>query len=141
MTPPVSLYILHSTARHKLPVVDSLADAPSQIIPAESNGIDAINFRTLRESKSVDFTSEPVGTSPRSGKPVGMEDIIHAMAGSPSAYIGGNSTPGMLTPKELTGQYDATPSASTTGDHTSGFENEPNPFNEFSSVTRDVGDW
>ncbi|ORY30015.1 kinase-like domain-containing protein, partial [Naematelia encephala] len=28
------------------------------IIPAESNGIDAINFRTMRDSKSVDFARE-----------------------------------------------------------------------------------
>jgi hypothetical protein len=27
----------------------------TQIIPAESNGVDAINFRTMRDSKSMDF--------------------------------------------------------------------------------------
>jgi serine/threonine protein kinase len=74
------------------------------IIPAESNGIDAVNFRTIRDSKSIDFLDEA--------------DIIHGQAGSLSAAAG---TPGMLTPKELA-------------------EPEKNPFNEFSSVTRDFTD-
>ncbi|WVQ76567.1 hypothetical protein IAR50_006238 [Cryptococcus sp. DSM 104548] len=59
------------------------------IIPEESNGIDTINFRPLRESKSLDFDKDDL-----------TADIIHAQAGSPSA-ISGSNTPGMLTPKEL----------------------------------------
>ncbi|EIW70149.1 hypothetical protein TREMEDRAFT_43766 [Tremella mesenterica DSM 1558] len=79
------------------------------IVPAESNGIDAINFRTIRDSKSLDFERSPI-----------LGDMIHAQAGSPSVRTG-SATPGMLTPKEL--------------------NSEVNPFGEFSSVTRDVGDW
>ncbi|BEI89390.1 uncharacterized protein CcaverHIS019_0207520 [Cutaneotrichosporon cavernicola] len=74
------------------------------IIPAESNGIDAVNFRTIRDSKSIDFLDE--------------SDIILGQAGSVTAVAG---TPGMLTPMELA-------------------EPEKNPFNEFSSVTRDFTD-
>jgi hypothetical protein len=29
--------------------------ALSQIVPASSNGVDAVNFRHLRDSKSLDF--------------------------------------------------------------------------------------
>jgi len=54
------------------------------IIPAESNGIDTVNFRTIRDSKSIDF---------------GSGDIIHGHAGLDSAN--GSSTPGMQTPREL----------------------------------------
>ncbi|KAK8869530.1 hypothetical protein IAR55_000096 [Kwoniella newhampshirensis] len=104
------------------------------IIPAESNGIDAINFRTLRESKSVDFDRNET-------------DIIHAKAGSPSVM--GNSTPGMLTPREITqpsmpSDPSTTPSTSTSGkggDERNAYDKEKNPFGEFNSVTRDVGDW
>lgn len=67
------------------------------IIPAESNGIDAVNFRTMRDSKSIDF---------------GDDDMIHAHAGQSVS-----DSPGMLTPRELV--------------------EDRNPFNEFSSVTRD----
>lgn len=56
------------------------------IIPAESNGIDTINFRTMRDSKSIDFESG---------------DVIHGHAGLEPGSTGANS-PGMLTPKELT---------------------------------------
>ncbi|KAK4686391.1 protein-serine/threonine kinase, partial [Tremellales sp. Uapishka_1] len=87
------------------------------IIPAESNGIDAINFRTMRDSKSLDFEKRDDA------------DIIHAIAGSASVVE--SSTPGMLTPKELV--------ASPPGE--AGYEKEKNPFGEFSSVTRDIGDW
>ncbi|WVQ99027.1 hypothetical protein IAU59_006159 [Kwoniella sp. CBS 9459] len=105
------------------------------IIPAESNGVDAINFRTMRESKSVDFDRDD-------------EDIIHAQAGSPSVF--GNSTPGMLTPKEITTTSMALDTPSTAGGGVSPGpatgqsgprEMEKNPFEEFSSVTRHVGDW
>ncbi|OCF32057.1 AGC/RSK/RSK-UNCLASSIFIED protein kinase [Kwoniella heveanensis BCC8398] len=105
------------------------------IIPAESNGVDAINFRTMRESKSVDFDRDDA-------------DIIHAHAGSPSVL--GNSTPGMLTPKEITTTSLALDTPSTAGGGVSPGpgtgpngvrEMEKNPFEEFSSVTRHVGDW
>ena len=110
MTPPVRLPLL------PIPV----ALIKSQIIPAESNGIDAINFRTLRDSKSVDLERR--------------DDIIHAQAGSPS-ILTGSSTPGMLTPKEIV-------SASVPNDDVpAGYDAEINPLGEFSSVTRDVGDW
>lgn len=89
------------------------------IIPAESNGIDAINFRTIRDSKSVDFD-----------RPPHPGDVIHAQAGS--ASVMGTATPGMLTPKELT-------SGSVGG--LQGTASEVNPFEEFSSVTRDVEGW
>ncbi|ODO02889.1 hypothetical protein I350_05730 [Cryptococcus amylolentus CBS 6273] len=58
------------------------------IIPEESNGIDTINFRPLRESKSLDFDKDEL-----------TADIIHAQAGNPSVF--GGNTPGMLTPNEL----------------------------------------
>ncbi|WWC69159.1 uncharacterized protein I206_103095 [Kwoniella pini CBS 10737] len=103
------------------------------IIPAESNGIDAINFRTLRESKSVDFDRDDV-------------DVIHAKAGNPSVF--GNSTPGMLTPKEITTSAETPSSSSISGSVTSNGnggmnskDKEKNPFEEFSSVTRHVGEW
>ncbi|CAD6580124.1 MAG: hypothetical protein TREMPRED_002671 [Tremellales sp. Tagirdzhanova-0007] len=89
------------------------------IIPAESNGIDAINFRALRDSKSVDLEVR--------------DDIIHAQAGSPS-ILAGSSTPGMLTPSEII-------SPRFSGDAPEGYDEEVNPFGDFSSVTRDVGDW
>ena len=51
----------------------------------------------------------------------------------------------MLTPKELnTPLDDGTPASSQGGHgHEGGrrYEDEPNPFGEFSSVTRDVGAW
>ncbi|WVR05445.1 hypothetical protein IAU60_002461 [Kwoniella sp. DSM 27419] len=99
------------------------------IIPAESNGIDAINFRTMRESKSVDFDRDDA-------------DIIHAKAGSPSVF--GNSTPGMLTPKELTTSLaNDSPSPNVPALPPSGNarDREKNPFEDFSSVTRHVGEW
>lgn len=98
-----------------------------QIIPAESNGIDAVNFRTMRESRSVDFGSDlaiPMPTGPN-GLRLDSRDMIHGMAGSPSAGIPG--TPGMPTPKELNGRGD--------------MEEKGNPFEDFNSVTRDVGDF
>jgi hypothetical protein len=51
--------------------------------------------------------------------------MIHGMAGSPTAGIPG--TPGMPTPKELNGRGE--------------MEEKGNPFEEFSSVTRDLGDF
>jgi protein-serine/threonine kinase len=96
-----------------------------QIIPAESNGIDAINFRTLRDSKSVDFERDPT-------------DVIHAHAGSPSLTQPG--TPGMLTPKELQGTTpDIPPGVEPEPSAGNGHDKEKNPFGEFNSVTRDVG--
>lgn len=59
--------------------------------------------------------------------------MIHAQAGSPSLFMPG--TPGMLTPKELVGE------PGTAGSGAGGLDAEKNPFGEFSSVTRDVGDW
>lgn len=53
------------------------------------------------------------------------KDMIHGMAGSPTAGIPG--TPGMPTPKELNGRGE--------------MEEKGNPFEEFSSVTRDLGDF
>jgi len=93
--------------------------------------VDAINFRTLRDSKSLDLEKNTHSHL------TGSDDIIHAQAGSPSVLMG-PSTPGMQTPKELVGD---TP-ASTAGGLPSGgpYEREHNPFGEFSSVTRDVGD-
>lgn len=107
----------------------------SKIIPAESNGIDAINFRTLRDSKSMDF--ERHSTSAEA-----LGDLIHAQAGSPSVMAPG--TPGMLTPRELVGEGVSAGSGgqgSGGGAGGGGLEAEVNPFGEFSSVTRDVGDW
>ncbi|EJT51219.1 serine/threonine-protein kinase nrc-2 [Trichosporon asahii var. asahii CBS 2479] len=84
------------------------------IIPAESNGIDTVNFRTIRDSKSIDFTSGALMPDAQG------EDIIQGHAGFPATAPG---TPGMATPKELVPIAD-----------------EKNPFNEFSSVTRDFID-
>lgn len=80
------------------------------IIPAESNGVDTVNFRTIRDSKSLDFDRDD-------------QDIIHGQAGSLLAAVPG--TPGIQTPKELIG---------------GGSNEEQNPFGEFNSVTRDFVD-
>ncbi|KAJ9123797.1 hypothetical protein QFC24_003573 [Naganishia onofrii] len=74
------------------------------ICPQASNGIDTVNFRTMRDSKSLDFDKH--------------ETTLQGQAGSPSAAD--PSTPGMLTPRELVA--DGGP--------------EPNPFHQFTSVTR-----
>ena len=96
----------------------------------------------MRESRSVDFTSDSIlpgstylpGSGPAGAGPGGIpmptlkldsKDMIHGMAGSPSAGIPG--TPGMPTPKELNGRGE--------------MEEKGNPFEEFSSVTRDLGDF
>jgi hypothetical protein len=68
----------------------------------------------MRDSRSLDFEDGASGAG-----------VIHAMAGSPS--VGMPGTPGMLTPKEISG--------------TGGVEEKGNPFEEFNSVTRDVGDF
>ena len=104
-----------------------------QIIPAESNGVDAINFRTLRDSKSLDLEKNAHAFL------AAGDDIIHAQAGSASVMMG-PSTPGMQTPRELVGD---TPSSTGGGALPSEgpYEREHNPFGEFSSVTRDIGDW
>lgn len=91
----------------------------------------------MRDSKSVDLERN--------------DDIIHATATSPSAFSGnGSMTPGMLTPKELTHEALTPPEMPTlaSGRKTSpdakgeaADKDENNPFGEFSSVTRDVGDW
>ncbi|WVO14175.1 hypothetical protein L204_101806 [Cryptococcus depauperatus] len=97
------------------------------IIPEESNGIDAINFRPLRESKSIDFDRKDI------------VDMIHAKAGSPSVL--GNNTPGMLTPNELTQSHAAEAASGGVADASiKGYDHEKNPFEEFSSVTRDFGE-
>lgn len=79
----------------------------------------------MRDSKSLDFDQH--GTVSAVTHPVRnrlrlklrcAQTIIQAQAGSPSAADPG--TPGMLTPKELTVEGA-----------------EPNPFHEFTSVTRE----
>ena len=132
MTPPVC-----SSHRY----IKFIMLIPPQIIPAESNGIDAINFRTMRDSKSVDLERND------------DTDIIHATAGSPSAFSNGNMTPGMLTPKELTHDASTPPEMPRSGGRKASASNgqgvgativedkEKNPFGDFNSVTRDVGDW
>ena len=101
------------------------AKANTQIIPAESNGIDAINFRAMRDSKSVDLERG--------------DDIIHA-----SAVLSTESlTPGIQTPMELTGGSPS-PSTEPIGSRSrsaSRGKEEVNPFGNFSSVTRDIGDY
>lgn len=76
----------------------------------------------MRDSKSVDFDRD----RPADANGGAEDDVIHAMAGSPTVRSG-SSTPGMMTPKELVN--------SLPGDE------EPNPFGEFNSVTRDVRGW
>jgi len=39
-----------------------------QIVPAESNGVDAINFRTMRDSNSLDFDTHGVSPKQFTGK-------------------------------------------------------------------------
>ncbi|KAL7415542.1 kinase-like domain-containing protein [Mrakia frigida] len=80
------------------------------IVPATSNGVDAVNFRHLRDSKSLDFEDGPVSSS----------QLIRGVAGQPSSP----GTPGFSTPKEL-----GSPA-----------EKEHNPFGEFTSVTKDYGE-
>ena len=97
----------------------------------------------MRDSKSVDLERND-----------DEADIIHATAGSPSVFGNGNGqmTPGMLTPKELT--HDSlSPSEGPRGGRKGSASNgsgvgatiaedkEKNPFGDFNSVTRDVGDW
>jgi protein-serine/threonine kinase len=87
----------------------------------------------MRDSKSVDLERN--------------DDIIHATATSPSAFIAnGEMTPGILTPKELTDNLSPElPTAgggrSRSGSAKSTAREEVNPFGDFSSVTRDIGDW
>jgi protein-serine/threonine kinase len=96
----------------------------TQIIPAESNGIDAINFRAMRDSKSVDLERG--------------DDIIHA-----SAVLSTESlTPGIQTPKELTGGLPSPePTSGSRSRSASRGKEEVNPFGNFSSVTRDIGEY
>ena len=120
MTPPVCpLYIqcLKNPRGH-----ETFPDI--QIIPAESNGIDAINFRAMRDSKSVDLERG--------------DDIIHA-----SAVLSTESlTPGIQTPMELTGGSPSPePTSSSRSRSASKGKEEINPFGNFSSVTRDIGDY
>jgi protein-serine/threonine kinase len=99
-----------------------------QIIPAESNGIDAINFRAMRDSKSVDLERN--------------DDIIHATAQFTSD---GSTTPGIQTPleliRDLTPELPSSRSRSGSAAAKKKEVEEVNPFGEFSSVTRDIGDW
>lgn len=106
---------------------DYTTNTDTQIIPAESNGIDAINFRAMRDSKSVDLERG--------------DDIIHA-----SAVLSTESTtPGIQTPLELiNGSPSPDPSTSTSTSRSrsaSRGKEEVNPFGNFSSVTRDIGDY
>lgn len=92
----------------------------------------------MRDSKSVDLERN--------------DDIIHGTATSPSAFVqGGEMTPGILTPKELT-ESTLTPSDSGSGNRSrsgsaantnakNARKEEKNPFGDFSSVTRDIGEW
>jgi len=101
----------------------------------------------LRDSKSLDLDKSPV----QSGANPSIADIIHAQAGSPSVFTG-NLTPGMQTPKELVSTPGASIPPSSAGSNGTGLANlpevpggnpydrEPNPFGEFSSVTRDFGE-
>jgi len=108
---------------HRFPPVHN-AKSDIQIIPAESNGIDAINFRAMRDSKSVDLERG--------------DDIIHA-----SAVLSTESlTPGIQTPMELTGGSPSPePTSSSRSRSASKGKEEVNPFGNFSSVTRDIGDY
>lgn len=92
----------------------------------------------MRDSKSVDLERN--------------DDIIHATATSPSAFTqNGHMSPGMLTPKELTDSGLASPEVSRSRSRSGsavksagsggGKADEKNPFGDFSSVTRDIGDW
>jgi protein-serine/threonine kinase len=121
----------------------------------------------MRESESVDFernpptpgsTASPLLKAGGSGLATPKGDIIQGHAGSPSVFLG-DTTPGMLTPKELVstgntpmteyiGEEDESGAAggggeggSTGGGGTNIYEKEHNPFGQFSSVTRDVGGW
>jgi protein-serine/threonine kinase len=87
----------------------------------------------MRDSKSVDLERN--------------DDIIHATAQFTSD---GSTTPGIQTPLELI--RDLTPelpssrgrsgsAAATSGTGRKKEVEEVNPFGEFSSVTRDIGDW
>lgn len=117
MTPPVCSLYIGSVHIQK-------AKTDIQIIPAESNGIDAINFRAMRDSKSVDLERG--------------DDIIHA-----SAVLSTESlTPGIQTPMELTGGSPSPePTSSSRSRSASKGKEEVNPFGNFSSVTRDIGDY
>lgn len=65
-----------------------------------------------------------------------LQDLIRAQAGNPSAVE--SSTPGMLTPKELSANYSG--EESPTGGQRTPHERERNPFGDFSSITRQFGD-
>ena len=125
--PPVSL----DSGRQFLEC-EWLRVTPRQIVPAESNGVDAINFRTMRDSKSLDFDTHgvsPIKSSPELNLPctdhLDEQDVIHAHAGNPSAQE--PLTPGISTPKELTGEFKGLDEPDS---------KEENPFVEFNSVTR-----
>lgn len=56
--------------------------------------------------------------------------------------VTGVTTPGMLTPKELTQSLSPDHEiTSKSSGSSNGYDKEKNPFGEFSSVTRDIGDW
>lgn len=102
-----------------------IRSALCQIVPASSNGIDAVNFRHLRDSKSLDFDDHgPVSSS---------SHFIRGVAGHPPASPG---TPGFQTPTELLSGSGSTPTNGVAG----ALESEPNPFGEFSSVTKSYDD-
>ena len=61
----------HPAAGECVPAGRARADA-LQIVPATSNGADAVNFRHLRESGSLDFERQTVGSVP--GTPGGGGD-------------------------------------------------------------------
>jgi protein-serine/threonine kinase len=77
----------------------------------------------MRDSKSVDLERG--------------DDIIHA-----SAVLSTESlTPGIQTPLELTGGLPSPESSSSRSRSASRGKEEVNPFGNFSSVTRDIGDY
>jgi protein-serine/threonine kinase len=83
----------------------------------------------MRDSKSVDLERN--------------DDIIHATAQFTSD---GSTTPGIQTPleliRDLTPELPLSSSRSRSGSAAKKKEvEEINPFGEFSSVTRDIGDW
>ncbi|CED84156.1 pkinase-domain-containing protein [Phaffia rhodozyma] len=87
------------------------------IVPATSNGVDAVNFRHIRDSKSLDFEEHG---------PVAPSQLIRGVAGHPITP----GTPGFPSPPEL---VDASGLPAP-------LEAEHNPFGEFTSVTKSYDD-
>ncbi len=103
------------------------ADCPDH--SCRSNGIDAINFRALRESKSVDFDRD----SSAAGSNGAALDVIHGKAGSPSVVRARYTR--HAHPERAAGRLTAEMRAAGK----TAYETEVNPFEEFRGVTRDIG--